>query len=70
MQRLLDALRQTGDASLQNDIEALVAEECPVVPLMYGPSIAVHAWRVQGFAWGQRPYPSFCDLELAGPQTA
>lgn len=67
MQRLLDALRETGDMSIQRDIEALIAEQCPVIPLMYGPSIAVHDWRVQGFAWGQRPYPDFSDLELASP---
>lgn len=62
---LLDNLRQTGDTSLYRDIEAYIAEACPFIPLMYGPSIAVHGWHIQGFSWGQRTHPSFCELEIA-----
>ncbi len=62
---LLGALRQSGSASLHQKIEDKIADQRPLVPLMYGPSIAIHGWHVQGFAWGQQPFPSFTELELA-----
>lgn len=61
---LLAALRQSGSASLHQNIEDRITAERPLIPLMYGPSIAIHGWHVQGFAWGQQPFPSFTELEL------
>ncbi|MGB1700516.1 MAG: ABC transporter substrate-binding protein, partial [Nannocystaceae bacterium] len=62
---LLAALRRDGDTVHHQKIEDHISAERPVLPLMYGPSIALHGWHVQGFAWGQQPYPSFTELELA-----
>ncbi len=61
---LLAALRQSGSTGVHQKIEDRISAQCPVVALMYGPSIAVHGWHVQGFAWGQQPFPSFTELEL------
>lgn len=36
----------------------------PLVPLMYGASVAVHSWRVQEFELDPRGIPSFADLAL------
>jgi ABC-type transport system substrate-binding protein len=39
-------------------------DQRPLVPLMYGASVAVHAWRVRDFEMDPRGIPDFADLRL------
>lgn len=39
-------------------------QQRPLVPLMYGASVAVHAWRVRNFEMDPRGIPSFAELRL------
>ena len=57
-------------AQAQRDPSALLAvnerfeQQRPLVPLMYGASVAVHSWRVQDFEMDPRGIPSFSELQL------
>lgn len=42
----------------------LFEEQWPLVPLMYGASVAVHSWRVRDFEMDPRGIPSFAELRL------
>jgi peptide/nickel transport system substrate-binding protein len=41
-----------------------VADEVPLLPLMYGPRVIVHAWRVRGFSPDDGVLPDFSAIEL------
>ena len=52
------------DPSRINTVNDHFEEQRPLVPLMYGASVAVHAWRVQDFEMDPRGIPSFSELQL------
>ena len=62
MERRLAAARK--DPSLFAGIDELLESQRPLLPLMYGASVAVHAWRVRHFELDPRGLPSFAELEL------
>lgn len=62
MDRRLAAAQQDPDKLLA--VNELFEEQRPLVPLMYGASVAVHSWRVQDFELDPRGIPSFADLSL------
>jgi ABC-type oligopeptide transport system substrate-binding subunit len=39
-------------------------QQRPLVPLMYGASVAVHTWRVRDFEMDPRGIPNFAELRL------
>jgi ABC-type transport system substrate-binding protein len=62
MDRRLAAAQQDPDKLLA--VNELFEEQRPLVPLMYGASVAVHSWRVQDFELDPRGIPSFAELSL------
>ncbi|PRQ02732.1 ABC transporter substrate-binding protein [Enhygromyxa salina] len=59
--RLAVAQRELGELGA---VVELFEEEWPLVPLMYGASVAVHSWRVRDFEMDPRGIPSFAELRL------
>lgn len=59
--RLAAAQRDDGKLMAINEY---FEQERPLVPLMYGASVAVHAWRVRDFEMDPRGIPSFAELRL------
>jgi peptide/nickel transport system substrate-binding protein len=57
------AAAQREPAELSAVIE-LFEDQWPLVPLMYGASVAVHTWRVRDFEMDPRGIPSFAELRL------
>lgn len=62
MDRRLAAAQQDPDTLLA--VNELFEEQRPLVPLMYGASVAVHSWRVRDFELDPRGIPSFAELSL------
>jgi ABC-type transport system substrate-binding protein len=62
MDRRLTAAAQDPDKLIA--VNELLEDQRPLVPLMYGASVAVHAWRVQNFELDPRGIPSFAELSL------
>ncbi|MCA9718238.1 MAG: ABC transporter substrate-binding protein [Myxococcales bacterium] len=63
--RLVAEYRDTRSKPALRAIQTLVDERRPFLPLMYGPSVLVHAWRVSGVAWRGPALLSFGALELS-----
>ncbi len=53
-----------GDPAKLLAVNERLEELRPIVPLMYGASVAVHSWRIQDFELDPRGIPSFCELSL------
>lgn len=62
MDRRLAAAHHDPDQLLA--VNELFEEQRPLVPLMYGASVAVHSWRVRDFELDPRGIPSFAELSL------
>ena len=62
MDRRLAAAQQDPDKLLA--VNELFEQLRPLVPLMYGASVAVHSWRVHAFELDARGIPSFAELSL------
>ncbi|HLT35510.1 MAG TPA: ABC transporter substrate-binding protein, partial [Enhygromyxa sp.] len=62
MDRRLAAAQQDPEQLLA--VNELFEEQRPLVPLMYGASVAVHSWRVRDFELDPRGIPSFAELSL------
>jgi ABC-type transport system substrate-binding protein len=60
---LLDA-RGGGGPRVIEDILARIASEVPVMPLMHGPRVIVHAWRVKGYDPDAGVFPDFATIDL------
>ncbi len=63
--RLLVDARGAGGMRAIDDILARVASEVPLVPLMHGPRVIVHAWRVKGYEPEAGVFPDFATIELS-----
>ena len=65
--RRIERLRRQvlGSELILNEISQRVAEEVPVLPLVYGPATAVHAWRLRGFELSAIGHPRFASMNLA-----
>jgi ABC-type transport system substrate-binding protein len=62
--RLLVEARSTGSTQAIDGILARVASEVPLVPLMHGPRVIVHAWRVKGYDPDASVFPDFATIDL------
>lgn len=60
----LERLRRTGSEEDRDVVLGRVAEEVPVVPLMYGSTVVVHAWRVRNVELSMYGTVDFADVEL------
>jgi ABC-type transport system substrate-binding protein len=63
--RLLVRARQGSNT--QSAIDAIlerVADQVPLIPLMYGPRVFVHAWRVRGFSPDESVMPDLASVTL------
>ncbi len=65
-----DELRERLRAS-QDDRDRVallrdVAQQVPILPLLYGPATAGHAWRLEGFTLSPIGHPSFAEMRLRG----
>lgn len=63
--RRVAEFRDTRDERALRAISELVDEKRPFLPLMYGPSVLVHAWRVSGIQWRGPALLDFAPLELS-----
>jgi ABC-type transport system substrate-binding protein len=61
---LLDRYRLDGREEGKRAILERVAQQVPLLPLMYGPSIAVCAWELTGFVPTAIGFPRFADMDL------
>jgi ABC-type transport system substrate-binding protein len=61
---LLDRAAGDDDEGFIDAVMRRVSAEAPLVPIMHGPSIAVHAFRVRGLAWGRAAEPDFTQITL------
>jgi ABC-type transport system substrate-binding protein len=65
MDRLLaDARGGGGGPEIIDDILARVASEVPLMPLMHGPRVIVHAWRMKGYDPDASMLPDFAVVDL------
>ncbi len=62
--RLLALARSGGGTQAIDDILARVASEVPLVPLMHGPRVIVHSWRVKGYDPDASVFPDFAAIDL------
>lgn len=64
MDEALAAFR--NDSSLENRtrIVELMTSEMPLLPIMYGPTIVAHSWRVKNFRMSPLGIPFFSTLQL------
>lgn len=61
---LLDRYRLDGREESKRAVLERVAQQMPLLPLMYGPSIAVCAWELSGFTPTAIGFPRFADMDL------
>ena len=64
MDRAIENLRREGTADARKKVLDLVGREVPLLPLMYGPTIVVHSWRVKGYRSSPFGRTSFVQLDL------
>jgi len=62
--RMLAEARGGAGPRVIDDILARVASEVPLVPLMHGPRVIVHAWRVKGYDPDAGVFPDFAAIDL------
>lgn len=65
MDRALVRYRESPSLACKTEILAIVAEEIPLLPLMYGPTIFVHSRRVANFKPCGFGIPNLADLKPA-----
>ena len=62
--RLLMEAASGASTRVVDEILARVASEVPLIPLMHGPRVIVHAWRVKGYDAGVSGLPDFATIDL------
>lgn len=60
----LRAYRANPSAVTQATVLERIADQVPLVPLMYGPTVVVHAWRVKNLDADAVAFPSFAALDI------
>jgi ABC-type transport system substrate-binding protein len=60
----LALLRQEPREEVRARLLRRIADEVPLLPLMYGPTIYAHSWRVKNFTAAPLGIPSFAELDL------
>jgi ABC-type transport system substrate-binding protein len=60
----LASLREEPRDDVRTTLLKRIADEVPLVPLMYGPTIYAHSWKVKNFTAAPLGIPSFWELDL------
>lgn len=60
----LRRFRRRPSEETEKTVLRLVAEKVPLFPIMYGPTIAVHSYRLQGFEPTAIGFPRFSELDV------
>jgi len=60
----LALLRQHPREDVRARLLRRIADEVPLLPLMYGPTIYAHSWRVKNFVAAPLGIPTFAELDL------
>jgi ABC-type transport system substrate-binding protein len=62
--KVVEVLRsfRSGEPGAEAALLELIADAAPLVPLVHGPSIAVHRWEIEGFTPDARGFPRLADL--------
>jgi len=60
----LARLRQEPRDDVRNQLLKRIADEVPLLPLVYGPTIYAHSWNVKNFTAAPLGIPSFAELDL------
>lgn len=63
---VLERLRGNPDDRDRLKLLRDVAEQVPILPLLYGPATAVNAWRLEGFSLSPIGHPSFAEMSFRG----
>ena len=64
MDELLRRFREQRSEEARAAVLERLREEVPLVPLMYGPTVVVHSWRLQGFEASPLGLPSLAAVDL------
>ncbi|HET7746748.1 MAG TPA: ABC transporter substrate-binding protein [Vicinamibacteria bacterium] len=64
MDAALKRYRETGATENRAAVLNLVAEDVPLVPIMYGPTVVVSAWRVKNVEVTPMGVPNFAKFDL------
>lgn len=60
----LARLRQEPREDVRTTLLKRIADEVPLLPLIYGPTIYAHSWKVKNFTAAPLGIPSFAELDL------
>ncbi len=60
----LARLRQEPREDVRSALLKRIADEVPLLPLMYGPTIYAHSWKVKNFTPAPLGIPGFAELDL------
>lgn len=66
MDAALARYREQRSEEARAAVLRLIAEEVPLVPLMYGPTVVVHSWRVQNFEPSPLGLPNLATVDVEG----
>lgn len=64
MDAALKRYREQPSPGNRDDVLRLVGEEAPLLPIMYGPTVVVHAWRVKNVEVSPVGVPNFAAFDL------
>jgi ABC-type transport system substrate-binding protein len=60
----LARFRETPSPEARSEILRVLGEEAPLVPLMFGPTVVVHSWRVKNVDVSPMGFPNFASFTL------
>jgi cationic peptide transport system substrate-binding protein len=66
MDAALARFREQRSEEARAEVLRLVADEVPLLPLMYGPTVVVHSWRVQNFEPSPLGLPNLAAVDVEG----
>jgi ABC-type transport system substrate-binding protein len=64
MDAALAGFREQRSEEARAEVMRLVAEEVPLLPVMYGPTVVVHSWRVKNFEPSPLGLPNLATVDL------
>ena len=66
MDAALARFREQRSEDARAEVLRLVADEMPLLPLMYGPTVVVHSWRMKNFEPSPLGLPNLATVDVEG----
>jgi ABC-type transport system substrate-binding protein len=66
MDAALARYREQRSEEARAEVMRLISDEVPLLPLMYGPTVVVHSWRVKNFEPSPLGLPNLASVDLEG----